>query len=310
MTKVFLLGECMVELRKADNNTLMQSFAGDTYNTAVYLKRSFTNIQTSYITAIGNDSISNDMLATFESEKLDIRFVFREQSRVPGLYLIDTDKHGERSFTYWRDTSAAKKVVQHIDDDILSYIAGGDVLFFSGVSLAVIESEDREKFWQQMNYLSSVGVKIIFDPNYRPRMWQSPQQAKSEFEKAFAVANMLLPGIEDFEQLYGIDSASKLTQFLTSFDIEEIIIKNGSASVTSIVKGEMQEHTITPVTNVVDTTSAGDAFNGAYLGARISGQAISQAIEFASAAAGFVIQHKGAIAPADDFQQFIQHLRG
>ena len=310
MTKVFLLGECMVELRKAEANTLIQSFAGDTYNTAVYLKRSFIDIQTSYVTAIGKDSISDEMLAAFESEELDTRFVFREQNRVPGLYLIDTDEHGERSFTYWRDTSAAKKVVQHIDDDVLSYLAGGDVLFFSGVSLAVIDAEDREKFWQQVNYLSSVGVKIIFDPNYRPRMWQSPQQAKEEFEKAFTAANMLLPGIEDFEQLYGIDSVSKLTQFLAGFDIEEVIIKNGSASVTSIVKGELQEHSITPVTNVVDTTSAGDAFNGAYLGARLIGQNVSRAIEFASAAAGFVIQHKGAITPAEDFQQFIQHYRG
>lgn len=277
------------------------SFAGDVYNSAVYLKRSFPKLESSLVTAVGKDSVSHKMLAAFEDEFVDTQFVFNHESKVPGLYLVETDESGERSFIYWRSDAAARKVIDFIDDTVVEQLSKADMFFFSGISLAVIEPEARNQFWTQLAKIHANGVTIVFDPNYRARLWGSEDEAKAQFNNAFHYASLLLPGVEDFTSLYGIKSAEGIIEFCSSHNIDELVIKNGPASVLSLHRGIKAEHKITPVTKVVDTTSAGDAFNGVYIGARLSGQTIEEAIQKAATAAGIVIQHPGAIAPKDAF---------
>lgn len=303
------MGECMVELTRTGESTMHQSFAGDVYNSAVYLKRCFSAIDTSLITVLGSDGLSQDMKAQFEQEQINTDCVFTSEDRVPGLYLVKTDDQGERSFTYWRNASAARTVMNYFDDQTTQNLLNGDMFFFSGISLAVIEPESREHFWQRLVQLKTAGVKVVFDPNYRARLWQSEDEAKQQFEKAFSMADILLPGIDDFSALYQLNNFDQVNTFLKPFNIAEIIVKNGPESVIAVVDNVTNEHRITPVSHVVDTTSAGDSFNGTYLGARLNGYAVKDAIELASKAAGYVIQHKGAIVDKDSFKQFMQpHL--
>lgn len=313
MKNIFLFGECMIELMTASqdtsDNTLKQSFAGDVFNTAVYLKRTFSDVKVDLVTAVGKDQFSLDMVQYFENENIGTDFVFKSENKIPGLYSIQLDDLGERSFTYWRQDSAARQVMQHIDDKAISELSKGDMFFFSGISLAVVEPEARASFWTLVDKLKATGVQIVFDPNYRPRLWKDEDEAKEQFDKAFALSDMLLPGIDDFNSLYGMDSFEQVNQFLGPYHIDEIIVKNGPKTVISVIKGQVEEHIIIPVDNVVDTTSAGDSFNGAYLGARLNDYSIVQSIELASKAAGFVIQHKGAIVDKTSFNKFIQtHL--
>ncbi|TRX54494.1 sugar kinase [Thalassomonas sp. M1454] len=313
MKNIFLFGECMIELMSAEKgelaNTMKQSFAGDVFNTAVYLKRIFTDVKVNLVTAVGKDQFSLDMIQYFENENIATEFVFKSEDKIPGLYSIQLDDEGERSFTYWRNDSAARKTMQHIDEDTVAELAKGDMFFFSGISLAVVEADARAKFWDLVTKLKSAGVQIVFDPNYRPRLWKNEAQAKEQFDKAFSQSDMLLPGIDDFNSLYGMDNFDQVNQFLAPYQIDEIIVKNGPETVISVVQGVTEQHHITPVQNVVDTTSAGDSFNGAYLGARLNGKSIIKAIDMASKAAGFVIQHKGAIVEKQSFTEFTQtHL--
>ena len=307
MKQIYFLGECMVELRSIEEGadaqgTMAQSFAGDVYNSAVYLKRSYPEIQTSMVTAIGKDTLSSQMLARFEKEHLGTRFVFRHPEKAPGMYLIETDSEGERSFTYWRNDAAARKVMDFVDDDVCWDLSAGNMFFFSGISLAVIEPEARNMFWVKVASLANTGVKLVFDPNYRPRLWSSPEEAKEQFDRAFQLSQVVLPGLEDLTQLYGIESVGEAMNFLKQFQMEEIVVKNGADSVLTWHEGVQTEHQITPVAKVVDTTSAGDAFNGVYLGARLNEKLVSRAVELASAAAATVIQHPGAIAPCAAFK--------
>ena len=120
------------------------------------------------------------------------------------------------------------------------------------------------------------------------------------------MSNLALPGVDDFEQLFGMTTVEEVNQYCSQFDLDELIIKNGEQGILVVADDTKSEFAISPVANVVDTTSAGDSFNGVYLGARLEGYSISEAIALASKAAGFVIQHKGAIAPADEFTTFIK----
>ena len=309
MKNIFLFGECMVELmtvsKTPSSNTMKQSFAGDVFNTAVYLKRTFTDVNVHLVTAVGKDQFSLDMIQYFQHENIGSNFVFQSETKIPGLYSIQLDDQGERSFTYWRENSAARQVMQHIDEETTRQLSTGDMFFFSGISLAVLSPETRAEFWQLVDKLSAAGVQIVFDPNYRPRMWRTPQEAQEQFELALKKSDVALPGVDDFEQLFGMSTVEDVKNYCTPFGVKELIIKNGEQGILVVVDGQSSEFAITPIEHVVDTTSAGDSFNGVYLGARTEGYSVNDAITLASKAAGFVIQHRGAIAPADEFDAFI-----
>ncbi|MCH2089728.1 MAG: sugar kinase [Pseudoalteromonas sp.] len=306
MKKIFFLGECMVELKAISNSTLNQSFAGDVYNSAVYLKRCFSSLECGVVSAIGTDALSIKMRQRFVEEGLATQLVFTHANKVPGIYYIETDEQGERSFTYWRHDSAARKVVDFFNPSVEEELASADMLFISGISLAVIEPASRDLFWQIVQRIKKAGVKIVFDPNYRARLWQSEQETKGQYTIAFELADICLPGIEDLTTLYELHSAQAVMDYLAQFNISEVVVKNGPSSVFTKINGQLFEHQITPVTHVVDTTSAGDAFNGAYLGARMAGMDEHKAVQLAAKAAAVVIQQPGAITPKEHFVKAMQ----
>ncbi|MGO2013100.1 MAG: sugar kinase [Pseudoalteromonas sp.] len=308
MKNIYFFGECMVELRAMSESTLYKSFAGDVYNSAVYLKRCFPDVTASMVTAVGQDKLSEQMCERFSSEMIDTQFVFAHNDKVPGMYYIETDEAGERSFTYWRNDSAAKKVVDFLDADTLADLASAEMFFFSGISLAVIEQGARSLFWQKLAELKKAGVKIVFDPNYRERLWQTTEETKEQYDQAFSLADIVLPGVEDFAKLYDIHSVEGVVDFCKSYELSEIVVKNGPESVVTIENNTQLSHSITPVKNVVDTTSAGDAFNGVYLGARMSAHTVTDAVKLAAKAAATVIQQPGAVAPKDIFLQAMNEV--
>lgn len=306
MQKVVLLGECMLELRQAaQGNTMHRSFAGDVFNTAVYQKRAFTNQQVSFMTGLGEDVLSQELEQACIAEGLNTGLVRRSKKHNPGIYLVQTDEHGERSFLYWRENSAARQVMKLLDEDMRNTVCKADLFFFSGISLAILAPEDRAIFWQFLSEVQEAGVTIAFDPNYRARLWQSEDEARQQFALAFAVSSIVLPGIEDFSTLYGLHNLDDVVAFCAPYHIKELIVKNGASSVFCHTPHGEFSLPVEPVKKVVDTTSAGDSFNGVYLGARLAGYDIKQAVELAAKAAGLVIQFPGAIVPNENFSQLI-----
>eukprot|EP01137_Pigoraptor_chileana_P036848 Opistho-2@33115 len=108
--KVALIGECMLELQGQAFGAMQQGYGGDTLNTAVYLSRcgAQSGIRPYYATGLGEDGLSGGLMARWAAEGIALDLVRRIPGRMPGLYLIEVDERGERSFSYWRDTSAAK----------------------------------------------------------------------------------------------------------------------------------------------------------------------------------------------------------
>src|SRR5262245_33491447 len=100
MTRVASIGECMIELRHAQGGAqgglYARGYGGDTLNTAVYLARLGVDID--YITALGDDALSEEMIAGWKAEGVGTKRVHRLAGKLPGLYLIQTDEKGERKF--------------------------------------------------------------------------------------------------------------------------------------------------------------------------------------------------------------------
>src|SRR5262245_6931327 len=101
MVRVASIGECMIELSEHPDWRITRAFGGDTLNTSVYLAR--LGVPVDYLTALGDDAWSEEMLAAWRAEGIGTDAVVRLQGRMPGLYIIQTDPRGERRFSYWRD---------------------------------------------------------------------------------------------------------------------------------------------------------------------------------------------------------------
>ncbi len=312
MKNIAVLGECMVEFGGVSNdanqaNLYKQGFAGDVFNTGIYIKRCIENeANVSFFSAIGDDSLSDELISMMAKENLQDDLLYRSNKEKMGLYLINVDDEGERSFTYWRENSAAKQLMQFIDTETnKEKFAQIDALFFSGISIAILSAEDLVLFWQFLAQLKSKGTRIIFDPNYRPALWQDEETARKAFNIAFTLSDVALPGVDDHILLYGAKSAEDVADYLENLGVDEIVIKNGPESILISDKGKRMVIDVIPAHKVVDTTSAGDAFNGGYLSARIIGRSIEQSALFAANVAKCVIQHKGAIV---DKKSFSIHL--
>ena len=306
MSSIYFFGECLIELRALQGSLLEQSYAGDIYNSAVYMKRAFPRLPVHIITTVGTDAFSNEMTDRFTDEHLSTELVFRSQQKIPGLYHIQTDATGERTFNYWRGDSAARQTMDFFTDDYLQPFKQKDVFFFSGISLAILPEEKRDEFWRKLQKLSALKVTIAFDPNYRKNLWSSKDDALTQIEKAFTYADIALPGVDDLATLLDLHTAKQVSAFCQRFNLAELVIKNGPQSVVTECNGITATHDISPAENVVDTTSAGDAFNGVYLGARLSGNNIETAVQTAATAAATVIQHPGAIIPRAPFLAALQ----
>ncbi|WP_158768712.1 sugar kinase [Paraglaciecola sp. L1A13] len=305
MRKVVLIGECMLELREGNDGVMHQSFAGDAYNTAVYQKRAFPEQEVYFMSAIGQDVVSEKLRQHCEQASLNNQYLSQKSKQNPGVYLVQTDEYGERSFLYWRENSAARELMRYVDEDTIESLYDSDLVFFSGISLAVIHPKERPAFWAMLKRLKEQGVTLAFDPNYRPRLWRSPKEAQEQFHLAYELTDILLPGIDDFSQLYGLTELSDILEFCQPYGIHELVIKNGSNSVYCQLGSNLIHLPIAPVDHVVDTTSAGDSFNGVYIGARLAGKEIEHAVSLASKAAAIVIQYPGAITPKDDFVRLL-----
>ena len=306
--RVGFIGECMAELKKVDGN-LEEGFAGDTFNSAVYLTRTFPQLESYFISAVGSDALSKEMLDFAQCESINTRFLFTHPEKHIGLYRIYTDAEGERSFTYWRNDSAAKCLMSLLTDGDKASMTALDLVLFSGISLAVLNKEDLPQFWRLLTMLKESGTQIVFDMNHRPALWKGRDDATALYEKAFEVADIALPGLEDFNFLYGFEAVEEIIDFLAPFSFKQLVIKNGSSAVTLVdEKGEVSVVGLNPVTHVVDTTSAGDAFNGVFLGAYLTGESPVASVEKAAKCAGFVIQHPGAIVDKAAYAELVSSI--
>ena len=281
MSQAFCIGECMVELRRAGEGLLRQGFAGDSYNTAVYLKRSAPEIAVHYVTATGTDPMSGAMRAAWSAEGIEDGLAFAVSDRRPGLYMIELDGAGERRFHYWRGESAARRWLAELRATGIGRLFGADLVYLSGISLAILTPEDRRGALALLDELRGKVGKIAFDPNYRPALWQSREEAAGMVREVVARCDIFLPSSEDVEALQLLPDCA-----------ETAMTADGARC---LVDGEWVQGKL--AARVVDTSGAGDSFNGAYLAARLRGASPPEAARAGLALAVEVVGHPGAVIP-------------
>ncbi|WP_346895881.1 sugar kinase [uncultured Roseibium sp.] len=295
MTRNFLaIGECMVEMAPTGEETYRLGFAGDTLNTAWYVRRILPEgWGVSYLTGVGRDSVSEEMLAFFENAGIRTDFVQRDEERTVGLYIIQLND-GERSFSYWRSDSAARQLARdraRLD----AALVAADVIYFSGITLAILPKEQRGGFLEAVKTARTRGAAVAFDPNLRPRLWETVEAMCATVMAAAAVSDIVLPSFEDEATYFGdagpVDTANRYTEAGASL----VIVKNGPGEVLWQADEGPRTFQVPPVTEVVDTTAAGDSFNAAFLASHLQGADLETSVAAGARLAAQVIGRRGAL---------------
>jgi 2-dehydro-3-deoxygluconokinase len=287
--RICCAGEVMVELAGTGGaGVYRQGFAGDSYNTAIYLARE--GLEVDYLTRLGDDSFSDAIFAELHEEGVGTGGIRRVAGRQPGLYIINNNEEGEREFHYWRDTSPAREL---FDQPLV--LEPCRVYYFTGITLAVTRS-GIENLTALLAGLKKLNTRIVFDPNYRPRLWQSVSQARESYREVLPYCDTVLPTLEDDGALWGIATPEESARIYRDYGASEIVVK-GSGLVAHAFFGSETERRQAEMVKAVDTTGAGDSFNAAYLAARLRGSSVEAAIAAGQLLAAKVVQHRGALIP-------------
>lgn len=299
---IAIIGECMVELQR-QNNQIRQGFGGDTLNTAIYVARMMpsNHYRIHYVTALGTDHFSDAMVAEWNQDKVDTSLVQRLGSKQPGLYFIETDSTGERSFTYWRNDSAAKYWLESDQTEtILSQLMHMQYIYLSGISLAILNASSRQRLFAFLDAYRKQGGQVVFDNNYRPRLWNSQEETQACYRQMLQLTDMAFLTLDDESDLWGVESVEAVIARTQQAGVREIVIKRGSKPCLIAIQGEDWQEVSAmkvPADKVVDTTAAGDSFGAGYLAARLQNLPAVDAARQGHLLASTVIQYPGAIIP-------------
>ncbi|WP_293795693.1 sugar kinase [uncultured Pantoea sp.] len=300
--KIAIIGECMIELSEKGEN-IKRGFGGDTLNTAVYLARQSDSqqLRVDYVTALGTDSFSDQMIAAWQQEKVETTLIQRLDNKMPGLYFIETDEHGERTFWYWRNDAAARFWLDSTQADLIcQQLAHYDYLYLSGISLAILPEASRDKLMALLSTCRQNGGKVIFDNNYRPRLWADKASAQQAYAEMLRHTNMAFLTLDDEDLLWGEQPLDAVIARTRAAGVQEIAIKRGADSCLVAV-GDEPLRDVAAIKlakeKVIDTTAAGDSFSAGYLAVRLAGGSAEDAAARGHLTASTVIQHRGAIIP-------------
>lgn len=296
------IGECMVELSPggpADGAFLFrQGFAGDTLNTAWYLRALMPRrCRVSYVSAVGDDQISQRMLDFIRDSGIDVSAVARITGRTVGLYMISL-AGGERSFTYWRSQSAARTLA---DDParLEAALDGCRIAYFSGITLAILDETARETLLDVLSRFRARGGLVAFDPNLRPALWPDVAAMQRWTSRCYAACDIAFPTFDD-AAIFGDASPEACALRIAALGAFEVLVKGGAGPCLLHANGRPSRIPPPAIVVPLDTTAAGDSFNAGWLAARLTGASAAGAVLKGHALAGRVIRHRGALMPMNE----------
>lgn len=291
--RLICIGECMIEMAPTGDGRYSMGFAGDTFNTAWYASRmAFLGLEVAYLSAVGDDALSDQMAAFMRESGITPELAVVEGATV-GLYLISLDR-GERSFSYWRSSSAARRLADDLGS--LEVAVEGDVAYFSGITVAILPDSGRERLLAALGDVRARGVRVVFDPNIRPRLWRSADEIRRWISAASRYADVALPSFADeTEYFYDADTTATADRYLAA-GAKVVAVKDGPNDVLVRASDAAPVFVASErVERVVDTTAAGDSFNAGFLTAWMSDESPTDAARAGCAVAAKVVASPGAL---------------
>ncbi len=283
------------DISSLENNSsnITINFGGDTYNSAVYFSRLTNNkTNTFYSTALGKDNFSKKMISRFKNENIKCDYIRTDGENPPGLYSIEINEKGERSFSYWRDQSPSKYIfLGSKGKKLVKDINNADVFYYTGISAGILDEKQRKDLIK----IGSTATICGFDFNYRSQLHYNKKVSQLLFNEINNRVDIHFVSFDDARELFKIKNPLEIFEIIN--EKKNLILIRYKNSI--IFKNKQQEiKTVTvPHGEVVDTTAAGDAFNGSFLAIMNNNKnvPVEENILISHSVTREVIKHRGAI---------------
>ena len=283
------------DISSLENNSsnIKINFGGDTYNSAVYFSRLTNNkTNTFYSTALGKDNFSKKMISRFKNENIKCDYIRTDGDNPPGLYSIEINEKGERSFSYWRDQSPSKYIfLGSKGKKLVKDINNADVFYYTGISAGILDEKQRKDLIK----IGSTATICGFDFNYRSQLHYNKKVSQLLFNEINNRVDIHFVSFDDARELFKIKNPLEIFEIIN--EKKNLILIRYKNSI--IFKNKQQEiKTVTvPHGEVVDTTAAGDAFNGSFLAIMNNNKnvPVEENILISHSVTREVIKHRGAI---------------
>ena len=292
--KILSIGECMAEFSPDEQlGKFNLGFAGDTFNTAWYIANNHADVNSAYFSKVGDDELSDQMLKFMSDNQVDTTYIKKVAGSTIGLYLISL-VDGERTFSYWRNKSAATFLGQNVDD-VGNAMKKQDMIYFSGITLAILDQNSRKNLFSCLKSARRAGKKIAFDPNLRPKLWNDKKEMCDVIMAGANLSDIILPSFEDEATWFlDADPMSTLARY-QNVGAETVVVKNAGDPVSFWSQHGTGTYLVESVEKIIDSTAAGDSFNAEILVGLLREIPLADAINNAANLAKKVLMGQGAL---------------
>lgn len=256
--------------------------------------------KTAFVGKVGNDNFGRalkDFIGTFG---VDTGSLLLSDEYKTTLAFVHLDEHGDRSFSFYRKNGA--DTMLRFEEVDLSVLDGCKYFFCSSVMMA--EGPSRESSFQMMKAARDRGAAVYFDPNLRLNLWEQEAEARVNVLKALPLADIVKASEEEVVFLTGEEDYKKAArQLYEDYGLKAFLLTLGAKGCYCIFDGQVVEQPAFDV-KVVDTTAAGDSFNGGFLASLLqtgkelsacSREELERIVRFANTVGGLTTTKKGSI---------------
>jgi 2-dehydro-3-deoxygluconokinase len=296
MARVVSVGEVVIELVRTAEGHLPLGEAGDAFQAAVYLARGGHKV--ALATALGDDRYSDEAFALATTEGIETDLILRVPERTASVSLVEPDG-SERAAEVWREAAPARQLFELPGwDRVAEQLVAASLIYFSGVTLSLYSNVGLGRMLAALEFGRERGAKIAFDSNWRFASWRGDdQRARAVFSEALKRSSLALPSFEDEARLWGDASPQATVERLTTFGVREIVVKNGAEPALVYADGHSIQVPVPARLETSGARAAGDAFNAAYIAARLRNEHPEEAAQAGHRLAAAVLRHPGALLP-------------
>lgn len=262
--------------------------------------------QAAWMSALGDDEMGHYLRGFIAAEGVDVSHVKMVKGRPTAVFLRERLPGGDARHFYYRKGSAFSSYEPAMLDE--NFIASSDWLHLTGISPA-LSAECDATCWRAVEIAKARGVRVSFDPNVRLGLWTA-EAARATLARYFEAADLVLPGLEDMQMLYGPMDSGQAIEQLKRLGCRHAVLKAGSGDVWVLDSGGVTCVAVTPVQEAVDLMGAGDALAAGCLAGLLQGHNLVEAARIGTVVAGLAIQMPGNIESMPTLPELERALSG
>ncbi len=312
---VTALGELLIDFTEngtsSQGNPLMEANPGGApCNVLAMLER--LGKKTAFIGKVGKDMFGNQLKAAVEEVGIDTRNLIMDENVHTTLAFVHTYPDGDRDFSFYRDPGADMMLTK---DEVQKELIENSRIFHFGTLSSTHECV-REATRHAIELAKEAGCIITFDPNLRPPLWKSLDDARKEIEYGMTKCDVLKISDNEVEFLFGTTDYDKGAAMIREkYNIPLVLITMGKDGSRAYYKDLRVEAAPFLQENTIETTGAGDTFCASTLNyvlehglEDLTEENLKELLTFANAAASLITTRKGALRVMPSRQEVLDFI--